>query len=281
MSEKLTVYYPDKSIKQGYESLFNEMFREAIDSRWLTWQLFKRSFNATYRQSILGVFWALLIPLASVGTFVFLNNAGVFSIGDISVPYPLFAVAGTALWQLFSVGLNLSANSLVSAGSMITKINFTRESLVVSAAAQGIVPFVIQMVLVFLLFAYYHMTPPLAVLLVPIAAIPLLLLTLGLGFLLSLVNGVMRDVGNGVSALITFLVFLTPVLYAKPTNGFAATISTYNPLYYLVVVPRDLLISGKTAELPGFIWSTLFSLVVFLFCWMAFHLTETRIAERI
>jgi lipopolysaccharide transport system permease protein len=281
MRERNTAYYPDKSIKQGYLSLFREMIREANESRWLTWQLFKRSFIATYRQAVLGIFWALLVPFASVGTFIFLNRAGVFNVGEISVPYPLFAIAGVAFWQIFSVGLAVSANSLVSAGSMITKINFNRESLVISAVAQGIIPAIVQIALVFVLFGFYQIMPPLTALLVPLTLIPLLLLTLGLGFILSLFNGILRDIGNGINALITLLIFLTPVFYAKPSEGIAAAISAYNPLYYLISVPRDLLLIGSTADLEGYLYSSLFSLIVFFICWAAFHLTETRIAERI
>jgi len=117
--------------------------------------------------------------------------------------------------------------------------------------------------------------------LVPLAVIPLLLLTCGLGFIFSLINGVLRDVGNMISVSITFLLFLTPVLYAKPASGIAAVASHYNPLYYLISVPRDLLILGGTTELHGYMYSVLLSVVVFFVCWTAFHLTETRITERI
>jgi len=281
MAEKTTIYLPDNSIRKGYVSLFKEMIEEITTSRWLTWQLFKRDFSAMYKQSLLGVFWALVVPFISVGTFIFLNRAGIFSIGDIAVPYPIFAVAGMALWQLFSTGLIASTNSLVNAGAMITKINFTRESLVISATGQAIVSSLIQTVIVFALFVWYHIIPPWTLVLVPFAVLPLFLLTLGLGFIFSLINGVLRDVGNMISVSITFLLFLTPVLYAKPASGIAAVASHYNPLYYLISVPRDLLILGGTTELYGYVWSAILAIVVFFVCWAAFHLTETRITERI
>ncbi|MFC2051137.1 ABC transporter permease [Chloroflexota bacterium] len=279
--EKVTVYFPDRSIKQGYPSLFKEMVGDVINTKWLTWQLFKRNFSALYRQSLLGIAWVLIMPLASVGTFVFLNASGLFNMGVITIPYPLFAVAGVALWQLFAIGLVLGANSLVSASSMVTKINFPREPLVISAVAQGAVSSLIQIGIVFILFAVYQIIPPLTMLLVPLAMIPLLALTLGLGFILSLINAVLRDAGNMISVVILFLLFLTPVLYAKPTSGIAAVASRYNPLYYLVSVPRDLLVFGGTVEWQGYMYSTLFAFVVLFACWMAFHLTTTRITERI
>lgn len=278
---KATTYFPDKLIKQGYPSLFKEMVREVSNSRWLTWQLFRRNFQATYAQSLFGVGWALIIPLVTVGTFILLNRGGIFNMGDMKIPYPLFAVAGLAFWQLFSIGLILSANSLVTAGAMIARINFTRESLVISSIMQGIIPSLVQIAVVFVLFAVYQIVPPLTILLVPFVTVPLLVLTLGLGFIISLINGVLRDVGTGLSVLITFLMLLTPVLYVKPSTGIVAVASQYNPLYYLVAVPRDLLIFGATVEWQGYMYSTLFSFAALFVCWLVFHVTETRITERI
>lgn len=274
-------YCPDRAVKQGYVSLAREMVSELVSSRWLTWQFFKRTFVATYRQSILGVFWAFIVPFVSVGTLIFLNKGGVFDVGTMSVPYPLFALAGVAIWQIFSIGVTLGTNSLVSAGPMVARIYFTRESLVVASAAQGFIPALVQTGVVFILFGYYQIHPPLTVLLVPLAIIPLVMITLGLAFILSLLNGVARDIGNGIGVLVTFLMFATPILYARPSSGIVAAISRYNPLYYLVAVPRDLLIIGTTNEMEGYLYATLFSLVVFVLCWMAFHLAESRIAEKI
>ncbi|MFC2066168.1 ABC transporter permease [Chloroflexota bacterium] len=281
MNSKVVIYFPDKSIEKGYLSLFREMFSEIFKNQWLTYQLFKRNFTATYKQSVLGVFWALLIPLVSVGIFIFLNRGGIFNVGDIAIPYPLFAVAGMALWQFFSVGLTLGTGSLASAGAMITKINFPRKALVISAVAQGFVTGLIPIVVVFILFAIYGIMPPLTALLVPLAIIPLLFLTIGLGFLLSLVNGVLRDAGNGISIVVTFMLFATPVLYAKPSSGIVTTVSNYNPLYYLIAVPRDLLVTGVTHDFDGYIYSAVFSFVAFIVCLMIFHLSETVITERI
>ena len=81
--------------------------------------------------------------------------------------------------------------------------------------------------------------------------------------------------------LMTFLMFLTPVLYAKPTTGILARITEYNPLYYLVSAPRDLVLMGTVPELKGFLISSVISVIILIICLIAFHLTETRIAERV
>lgn len=276
-----TIYMPDKLNKQGYPIIFKEMFREIFNNQWLTLQLFRRNFTANYKQSVLGILWALVVPLVSVVIFIFLNRGGILNIGDITIPYPLFALAGISIWQLFSVGLALGTNSLVASGTIITKINFPKKTLVITAALQGFVTFLIPLVIVFILFAAYTTPPPLTILLVPFAIVPLLLLTLGLGFFFSLVNSVIRDAGNSIVIIITFLLFATPVLYAKPAGGIVGIVSSYNPLYYLVSVPRDLLVLGNTGNLEGFAYSVIISIVVFLFGLFVFHLSEARITERI
>jgi len=281
MTETIATYEPDNSLKKGYLSIFSEIFNELKKNRWLTYQLFKRDFIAIYKQSFIGILWAFIVPLISVGTFIVLNRSGVFTIGNINVPYPIYAILGMAFWQLFSTGLIASSNSLVKAGSMIVKINFSKKSLVIASTGQSIVSFLIQFGLVGILFVYYRIAPSVAILLIPMVIIPIMLLTLGLGFILSLLNGIARDIGNILSVLVTFLMFLTPVLYAKPTTGILAHITKYNPLYYLVSAPRDLVLMGTIPEWKGFLMASIISVIIFIVCLVTFHLTETRVTERI
>ena len=281
MTETITTYEPDNSLKKGFLSMFSEIFNELKKNRWLTYQLFKRDFFAVYKQSFIGILWVLIVPLVSVGTFIVLNQSGIFNIGDIDVPYPIYALLGMAFWQLFATGLVAGSNSLVAAGAMITKINFSKKSLVIASSGQSIVTFIIQFVFVCILFVCYWLAPSIAILLVPIVVIPLMLLTLGLGFFLSLFNGVVRDIGTMLTLFLTFLMFLTPVLYAKPTTGILATATNYNPLYYLVLAPRELVLTGTITEWGGFLVASAISVIVFIVCLVVFHLTETRVAERI
>ncbi len=281
MNLTITTYEPDNSLKKGYLSIFRDILSELNRNRWLTQQLFKRNFLAMYKQSFIGIFWAILLPLISVGTFIILNRSGIFSVGDIGVPYPIYAVLGIAFWQIFSTGLIASSNSLVLAGPMIVKINFSKKSLVIASAAQSIISFLIQFILVCILFICYSYLPNIKILFFPILLIPLILITLGLGFILSLLNGIFRDIGNILSILVTFLMFLTPVLYAKPKIGILAPITRYNPLYYLISAPRDLILTGAIPEWKGFLVASIISFVVFIVCLVGFHLTETRVAERI
>jgi lipopolysaccharide transport system permease protein len=277
----ITTYEPDNSIKKGYVSLLREIVNEVVKNKWLTYQLFKRDFFAIYRQSFMGFLWAFIVPLVSVGSFVVLSNAGLFQIGSIDVPYPIYAVLGMAFWQLFSMGLIASTNSLVNAGSMITKINFSKKSLVFASMGQSVISFAVQLGLVCALFMFYHRTPSLAILLLPLLILPIIMLTLGMGFILALLNGIMRDTGSIITLMMTFLMFLTPILYVKPSSGILAAATVYNPIYYLIASARELILAGTLTDTGGFIISACASAVIFMVSLVIFHLTETRVAERI
>ncbi len=196
MADKITVYVPDNSVKKGYRSLFKEMAEEVRSSKWLTWQLFKRDFKVVYQQSVLGILWVIVPPLVMIGTFFLLNQAGIFDVGDLSVPYPIYAFLGMALWGLISSGIPTATKSLVATGDMISKINFPRESLVVSSLGKTMITFLIQIIAVAIFFVWYGIFPHWMTIFVPIMLIPIILLVLGLGFILSILNSVVRDIAT-------------------------------------------------------------------------------------
>lgn len=280
-NEQVVEYFPDRLVVRGWISLWQDIFSELPAIKELAWRLFLRDFSAMYRQSMLGYFWAFFVPLLSVGLFVYLNRAGLFVVGDMGVPYPVYAIAGMAFWQLFGPGLSSCTNSLVSAGGMITKINFPRESLVFAALGMSLVSFALQLLLAVVLLVVFRISPPLTALLALPAAIPILVFTLAVGLVFAVLNGVVRDTGNAVPYLTMFLLFVTPVLYKRPANGLVRVVTDYNPLYYLITTPRDLLLFGEVSHPTGYVIATVVSFVLFMLAWQSFHLAEVRIAERI
>ncbi len=274
-------YEPDSILKDGYLRIFRDIFVELKTNHWLIFQLFKRDFLSMYKQSFVGVFWAFIIPLISVGTFITLSHSGILELGAIQAPYPVYAILGMALWQLFSNGILASSQSLIKAGPMIVKINFSKKSLVIASFGQSIIAFLIQMSLFFGVVIYYGYQLSWKVLLLPILLIPILLFTLGLGLILSVLNGIFRDIGNVLSVTMTFLLLMTPILYVSPEAGLLAAITELNPLYYLVIVPRDLALSGSSEFMIEYLIVSMISLFLFPACLMVFHITETRITERI
>jgi len=201
------------------------------------------------------------------------------NVGDVGVPYPLYALVGLPVWQVFAGGLVHCSNSLVAGGSMVMKVNFPKESLVLAAMGQTVIDFGVRLVLVTSLLAWYRFLPPWEAVLFPLAVLPIICFTLAVGLVLSLANAVFRDVSNIVALLATFLMFVTPVLY--PVTGDLARINTLNPLAAMVTAPRDLMLFGTVSDPGRLVWASVVALVALLVSWRVFHLAEVRIAERI
>jgi len=278
-SDKVTVY--QSGPRTGLNPLvWIEITARLLKHRELIWRLFVRNFSSRYRQTALGMLWTVITPVIAVGTFIFLDRSGVVNLGPVDIPYPAYAILGLTIWQLFAGGISACSNSITAGGSMVIKIKFPLESLVISSLGLTLVDTLVRLVLVALVFAYYRVVPNWTAILFPFSLIPIFLMTLGLGFILSLLNGFMRDIRNVVTFATTFLLFLTPVLYSAPESGIFQVLNKYNPLAPLVGGPRDLLIKGHLSDPSGFIWASVLSMVLFLLFWRLFYLAESRVAER-
>lgn len=276
-----TVYEPDRFARAGFFSSWKEMAISLFQSRELIWRLFLREFSAKYRQSLLGISWALLNPIVTVGIFVFLSRAGILNIGETSVPYPVFALIGVSIYGIFSTGLSVCSNSIIGAGPMVVKINFPKISLVIASMGQAVIDFLVRLALIIIIFIVYSITPQWTLFIFPFTVLPLVLLTLGLGLILSLLAGVFRDVIHLVSFFTTLFLFMMPVLYPAPQAGIFAALNAWNPLSHLIVGCRDILISGSFSDFYSFLWASAFSILLFLVSWRIFYISETRIAERV
>jgi lipopolysaccharide transport system permease protein len=135
--------------------------------------------------------------------------------------------------------------------------------------------------LIALLLVVYKFAPAKTIILFPLMILPILLFTLGLGLIISILNSIVRDTGNLLSVIMMLGMYATPVLYAKPRTGLLVHISNYNPMYYFISAGRDLALTGNLSEPKGFIISCILAVFIFLTGLVIFHLTETRITERI
>jgi len=277
---KEKIYTPSSQTGWGF-GVWREMYIELITSLELIWRLFMRDFSARYRQTILGILWALILPLVATLTFVLLNYSGLLKVNATDVPYPVYVMFGLAVWQTFSGGLSTCANALVSGGSIVTKINFPKEALVFSSIGTVVIDLLIRLLLLFVVLLVFQTSLKWTFLLLPLILLPLFMLVLGLGFCLTLCNVIFRDTTHVVGIMTSFLMFLAPVIYPPPEKGLMLLLMKYNPLTPLISASRDTAFVGYLTDPSGFAWASAFSIILFLFGWRFFHLAELRIAERI
>lgn len=277
----VTVYEPNHIQKAGIR-VWGEMFQEIVAFRGLIWRLIVRDISARYRQSFMGIFWAFLAPLVMMVVFVWIKNKNILPIEDTDMPYAAYVFLGQIVWLLFSHGITTTANSLVAAGSMLTKINFPKETLVISAVGQTVFEFLLRLPLLLIIFFWVGFIPKFSLLLLPIILIPLLLFVIGLGFFVALLNAVFRDIASVLTIILNLGMFITPVVYPPPTSWpLSFLINHINPISSFVIAARDLATVGYLTEPASYISSTILGALLFLIGWRLMHLVEPKIAERV
>ncbi len=181
-------------------------YRELV--YFLTW----RDIKVRYKQTAIGVAWALLQPLAMMAVFT-LFFGRLAKVPSDGIPYPLFAYVGLLPWQLFSRTIGESTNSLITDQRLITRVYFPRIMVPIAATLAALVDFMISAVLLVGFLAVYRITPGPAVVWLPLLVLLMLVTALGVGFWLSALNVEFRDVAYAVPFLNQLWLFLTPVVY--------------------------------------------------------------------
>jgi lipopolysaccharide transport system permease protein len=180
--------------------------------RDLLYILVWRDIKIIYKQTVIGVAWAVVQPVLSAIVFsvLFGRLVGVSSEG---VPYPLFVFCGLVPWSYLSHVLPRATNSLVNNYDLITKVYFPRALVPLVPVLVALIDFAIAFSLLLVLMAVYRVVPTLAVLTLPLFFTLLLALTFGAGLWLSAINVEYRDVGNIVPFMFQVWLFVTPVFY--------------------------------------------------------------------
>lgn len=175
---------------------------------FLTW----RDITVRYKQTAIGVVWAIMQPLSMMGVFTLFFGALAQMPSD-GTPYPLFAFAGLLPWQLFSRSLTESANSLVKDQQLLARVYFPRILVPVSTTLAALVDFAVAAGVLGILMLVYGVAPGPEVVWLPMFLTLLLVASLGVGLWLSALNVEFRDVTYALPFLSQLWLFLTPVVY--------------------------------------------------------------------
>jgi lipopolysaccharide transport system permease protein len=255
------------------------VFRSIWSSRRLILSLARRQFQVRYRQSLVGIGWAVIPPLATLAaaSLVFHEVAGV-STGKTA--YGVFTLAGLVPWTFFASSLTFGIPSVALAHPMVTRLAFPRVALPLSMVGLSLVDFAIAGGLFLVASLLTGDGLPITALWLPIPFLVELILITGLVLLGSAANVFARDVRLAVPLAVQLWLFVTPVMY--PLSSVPPELRSWylaNPMTGLVESFRAALVggSGLTAEL--LLPSTAGALVLFVIGLWYFHSTEHRFAD--
>lgn len=269
--EPLFVIEPSKSwVALNLRDLW--MYRELLFL--LTW----RDVKVRYKQTALGVAWAVIQPLATmlIFTLFFGRLAGMPSEG---IPYSLFAYAGLLPWTFFANAVSNSGNSLVGNAGLITKVYFPRMIVPGAAVGAGLVDFAVGFGLLVVLMAYHRVVPGVQILLLPLLVVMTTLLAVGVGFWMSALNVKYRDIRYALPFLIQLWMFASPIIY--PSSIVPAKwrwLMALNPLTGILEGFRSSLF-GRPINWPSLGTSALLTAVILTYAAYDFRRVERSFAD--
>jgi lipopolysaccharide transport system permease protein len=230
--------------------------------RELLYFLIWRDVKVRYKQTALGVAWAIIQPVFTMIVFsLFFGRLG--KIPSDGIPYPLFSYAALVPWTFFSQGLTLASNSLVGSANLIKKVYFPRLSVPIAAVTSGLIDFLIAFIVLIGMMLYYGILPTLNVIWLPFLLLLTLMTSLGVSLWLSALNVQFRDVRYALPFLTQLWLFATPNAY--PSSLLPEpwrTLYGINPMVGVVEGFRWALLGAKTAPGPMLIVSSLAALAL-------------------
>jgi lipopolysaccharide transport system permease protein len=206
---------------------------------FLTW----RDVKVRYKQTLMGVAWVVIQPLATMLIFTVVFNR-IARLDSGAIPYPLFAYSGLLLWSFFAGAVSAGTNSLISNTSLVTKVYFPRAFIPAAAVGAGLVDLAVGSVLLAAMAAYYGVHVTWGLLLLPVFVLLGALLAFAAGMLASALTVKYRDLRHALPFLLQFWMFASPVIY--PAGAVPEGLR-----WVLAVNPMSGVIEGFRASLTG------------------------------
>jgi lipopolysaccharide transport system permease protein len=253
---------------------------ELWEFRELLYFLLKRELQVRYKQSALGVSWAILQPVVLAGVFALFFGVLAQLEAPAGIPYPLFALSGLVPWLFFSQAVSLSATSLVADASLLTKIYFPRLAIPLAKVSALVLDLCIAFVLLFAIALAYGEQISWQVLLIPAFLALGVIAALGLGCLFAALNVKYRDVTVATPLLLQIMLFISPIIYpSSVVPGAWKYVYALNPMVSVIEGLRWSLLGVPDPNLGVYAVSVASALVMLAASLIYFRRTEQFFAD--
>ena len=202
----------------------------------------ERNIRARYRQSLLGVLWALVPPLATAAIWIFLNQKNIVTLNHTGSNYPLFVITGTMLWSVFSSAVTMPIQTIQANAPILVKINFPRESLIITAFYEIVFNSLITLVIIMAELIIFKVPLTAYTLLFFPAMLVLILLGMCLGLMILPLALLYKDVQFALPTFLQLAMYATPVVYAASEYNGVFKILAWNPVSPVLTSARDWLL---------------------------------------
>ena len=252
---------------------------EAYARRELLYFLVWRDIKIRYKQTVLGIAWAVLVPIIQLVIFsvIFGRLAGIKPDGDY--PYSVFVLAGLVPWTFFAQSVTQGGQSLVNQQHLLTKVYFPRLFVPTGTVGGCLVDFMISLGVMATVIAWYRFVPSWQIVFVPILAVWTIVVSLGAVYFLSALTVAYRDFRYVVPVMVQSLLFLSPVVYpATMVPEQYRWIYGLNPMAGIIDGFRSAIL-GKPWDLPIALSSLVTTALLLIIGVMYFRKTERQFAD--
>ncbi|OGD63333.1 hypothetical protein A2160_02505 [Candidatus Beckwithbacteria bacterium RBG_13_42_9] len=253
--------------------------KELYQYRYLITTFVIRDVKARYRQTSLGIGWAIIQPLFLTGIFTIIFG-NFLKVSTSGIPYPVFSFIALAAWTFISRSITAGSANLIGNSTIISKVYFPREVIPLATVISSLVDFGISSILMFLLLIFYHISFTWHLVLIPIIFLIQILMAISLALFSAAATVVFRDLLFAIPFLVQILMYGSPIIYSvKNLQRQFQILFYFNPITGIIEGYRSVLLYH---EIPNLIYLGIsfgFSIILLWTSYVFFKRIERYLAD--
>lgn len=276
---EIRIYKP-KNKHNGIGTLSKEMFKDLSSSFGLAKRLFLRDKKAEYRQSMMGILWAFITPFTNALIWIFLSASGAINISGTGIPYPLFVFIGTMLWGVFTESVNMPLQQTNASKSLISKINFPKEAILLSGVYKTLFNIGIKLIIIIGVLLFFKINIDISIVYLILMILFIMVFGIALGLFITPIGMLYTDIGRLIPMALSLLMYLTPVVYMETKFKSLQTIIDLNPLTPMINSARNFATEGGIDNPPYLLCIFIATLFIGFLGWIFYRVSIPIIVER-
>ncbi|WRQ44951.1 hypothetical protein SPH72_09695 [Rhodobacterales bacterium FZCC0083] len=274
---KKKVYTSESELK-NLRLFIRNIVRDLRSSSYLAYRMSQRDIKAQFRQTFLGLFWILLIPLLNTLVWIALNATLISGENNMSSVY---IFVGSLLWSIFADSLVLPLKTIVASRSMLVKLNFPREAIIISCIYTNMFNSIIKIIILLASLVFIVDISTVGLVIWLPAVFNLIVAGSFVGVLLAPVGLLYDDINKALPLIAQFLIYTTSALFTLPRQSAYGTLIQLNPLTWQIDFIRQALLDANLSLINYVIYTSSVLALLLVSSWIILKLAFPAIIERL
>jgi ABC-type polysaccharide/polyol phosphate export permease len=276
MNKKITIYSPNDRLNLSVFRVFKNIFQEIKSHKWQIWIAFKKDFINSYNHTAIGFIWSIILPLIPISAYVLLAQFRILKTTD-NMPFIVYILIGFTIWFFLTNTITTIMNSLRREKGILTKIKYPLSAVILSHFGKLIFDLLVRIIFSSIILILYNIHIGLHLLLLVFLLIPLIIFSFGIGLILLVLSEIYRDITNFIDIFFRYGMFISSVIFPMPNIELIQKINLFNPFNTYIVNIREFIVFGNFTNIELFLYTSLFSLVIFIISVKFMYIMENRL----